>query len=512
MMDATPLLRLYARRRARQLSRLLPAKAQERQLLRLVARARDTRFGRAHDFRAIRTVADYQARVPLSRYEDLWDRWWSVDYPALTDVTWPGTIPYFAMSSGTTTGMNKYIPVSREMVAANRRATLDLMTFHLLHRPASRVMGGRNFMLGGSTQLVEERPGILAGDLSGIAAREVPVWARPWYFPPAELSAIADWEEKVRVLGQRSLGEDVRSIGGTASWLLLFFDSLGQMRGLGPGARLADIWPGLDLVVHGGVNFTPYRHRFECLLDGGHAELREVYPASEGFIAVADRGTGEGLRLMADNGLFLEFVPVEDLGREAPRRHWLATVELGVNYAVVVSSNAGAWAYLLGDTVRFVDVNPPRVLVTGRTSYMLSAFGEHLIGEEIERAVTRAAEAIGADVVDYSVGPLFGATPAERGGHLYVVEFAAEVPDAHRLEHFARTIDDALSAMNQDYRDHRAGGFGMLPPRIQAVVPGSFAEWMRQRGRLGGQNKVPRVINDAALFQSLRDFVQARPV
>lgn len=501
MLDATPLFRLYARWRLRQLKRLDPVATQEAQLQRLIARAAATRFGRDHGFAALRTAADYQRAVPLRGYEEFWTTYWRDAFPVLIDLTWPGQIPYFAATSGTTTGATKYIPVSRDMVKANQRAALDLLTHHVANRPDSRVLGGRNFMLGGSTELRQLAPGVEAGDLSGIAAKEVPWWARTRYFPPPELARIADWEEKTRHLTARSLEADIRTIGGTPSWLLLFFETVHKLKPQSSG-RLVDYYPHLDLLVHGGVNFAPYRQRFEALLAGSQAEMREVYPASEGFIAVADRGSDEGLRLLLDNGLFFEFVPVDELQSAAPRRHWIATVELNVNYAVIVTSCAGLWSYSVGDTVKFIDLDPPRVLITGRTSYSLSAFGEHLIGEEIEHAVAAGAGAVGASVTDYTVSPVHPARPGDVGHHLYVVEFANPVTPEQRAA-FARTVDQKLLDLNLDYAAHRAGDFGMHPPAVRVVPPGTFAAWMKSRDKLGGQHKVPRIIQDPELLNSL---------
>jgi hypothetical protein len=285
--------------------------------------------------------------------------------------------------------------------------------------------------------------------------------------------------------------------------MLLFLERLAATApGRDPG--LAGLYPRAELVVHGGVDFAPCRARFERLVAGSRAELREVYPASEGFVAVADRGTGEGLRLLADNGLFFEFVPVEELRTPQPRRFWVGNVETDVNYAVVLSSCAGVWAYLLGDTVRFVGLDPPRLLVTGRTSWTLSTFGEHLIGEEIERAVAAASAALGRSVNDYTVGPVHAAVPGALGGHLYVVEFADGVPGDDAAAEFARVLDRELCDLNADYRDHRVGRFAIEPPRVAAVPPGTFAAWMRARGRLGGQNKVPRVVTDPAVLEEIR--------
>jgi GH3 auxin-responsive promoter len=504
--DLTPLLRVYTRYRRWQLHRQDPIEAQRRELRKLLAKAKDTRFGREHGFAAIDGVAAYQAAVPLRRYEAMWEEYWRATFPRLGDCSWPGTIRYFAQTSGTTTGITKYIPYSRDIARANSRAMFDLLTHHVANRPESKLFAGRNFMLGGSTQLTKLAPGIYGGDMSGIAGRSVPAWARPFYFPPRELETIADWEEKIARLAPTSLHADIRAFGGTPSWMLLFFEKLATLRPEN-GRHLAAFYPDLELLVHGGVNFAPYRTIFAEWLKGSRAETREVYPASEGFIAVADRGDGEGLRMIVDNGLFYEFVPVEELGSANPTRHWLANAETGVNYALVLSTCAGLWGYVIGDTVRFVDLDPARIVVTGRTSYSLSAFGEHLIGEEIEKGVAAAAAVIGAGVSDFSVGALFPEGAGAAGRHLYIVEFSDGVPGPDRLAEFARVLDERLCRLNVDYRDHRAKDFQMRSPIVHAVAPGTFAAWMKRRGKLGGQNKVPRVINDPALFDDLKQFV-----
>jgi hypothetical protein len=506
MLNATPILACFARHRIRKLRGQRPEETQATELLRLLRIAKDTRFGKAHGFANIGSVEDFQARVPLRRYEDFWTDYWKPDFPRIVNATWPGLIPYFAVTSGTSSGVTKYIPCTREMVLSNKRASLDLLSFHIQNRPESRLLGGRNFMLGGSTGLHRLAPNVFSGDLSGIAAATMPWWARLRYFPPRGLEEIPDWREKIERLAPLSLERDIRSISGTPSWLLMFFEKLAALR---PGAerRLSAFYPNLELLVHGGVNFAPYRKLFATWLEGGRAETREAYAASEGFIAVADRGDGEGLRLTLDNGLFFEFVPLEELDDPQPTRHWIANVETGVNYAVVLSNCSGLWAYVVGDTVRFVDRQPPRVLVTGRVSYTLSAFGEHLIDEEIEESITAAADTIGAAVADYSVGALFPDVEGAHAGHLFIVEFAHETPDPKRLAAFARALDTALSQTNEDYAAHRADDFGMAPPRVHAVPPGRFAKWMEARGQLGGQHKVPRIVNDQTLFRDLRDFM-----
>ena len=508
MIDPTPLLRAWAGMRAAAESRRAAAGAQRRQLLALVARARRTAFGRAHDFASVRSVADFQERVPLRRYEDFWAEFWRGPFPVLDDVTWPGRIPFFAESSGTTAGRTKYIPCSREMVAANARAARRLLSYHSLARPRSRVLGGKLFMLGGSTDLAERAPGVFSGDLSGIAAANVGRLLRRRALPPVELALIADWEEKVARVAESCAGEDVRLIAGTPGWLLVFFDALARRRG-GP-VDLARWFPALEVLVHGGVDFAPYRRRFEALLAGTGAELREVYAASEGFVAAADRGPDDGLRLQLDAGLFYEFVPVGELDAPEPRRLWIGNAEAGVEYALALSSCAGLWGYVLGDTVEIAGLEPPRLRVTGRTAYTLSAFGEHLAAAEIEAAIACAAEAVGACVSDWSVGAVYPDGSGAPGGHLYFVETDAPVAEAARAV-FAARLDSALCERNADYEAHRAGGFGMKTPELRFLPPGSFAAWMKARGRLGGQNKVPRVAADPDLFADLRAFADRRP-
>ena len=515
MYDATRFLRIYARRRLRHLAHMDPNEAQRRVLSSLIRRARRTKFGRDHEFSESWSLDDFRSRVPLRDYDAFWEGYWRAAFPRLTDCTWPGPVPWFAVSSGTTTGATKYIPVSREMRRSNVRAGTELMVHHIANRPKSRLLAGRVFMLGGSTGLVRRAPGVFSGDLSGIAAAEMPRWARLRYFPPRDLESIADWEEKIDRFAERSLDAEISGMAGTPSWLLIFFERLAEIARAGrvPSGRVADIWPGLEMLSHGGVAWAPYRDRFAALLEGSGAQTREVYPASEGFFAVADRGDGEGLRLLLDTGIFYEFIPLDELGSPEPDCRWVGDAEPGVNYALAVTTCAGLWRYLVGDTVTLVGRDPPRVLVTGRTSYMLSAFGEHVIGAEVECAVAEAARAIGATVTDFAAGSLFPEEAGARGGHLYIVELGAEAGeggiDAGRHARFAEGIDAALCRLNDDYAAHRAGGYGMDAARVRIVPPGGFAAWMKSRGKLGGQNKVPRIVNDRELFAALQAFADA---
>jgi hypothetical protein len=496
MIDATALLRFYAAARMTRLRRLDPVQAQLQTLRHLIHMAAGTDFGRAHDFRRIRTVADYQAAVPLRRYDDIWRDWIAPSFPVVRNRIWPGTIPYYALSSGTSGARTKHIPVTRAMARANRRATLDLLTHHLQHCPQSRVLRGKSLMLGGSTDLTRLAPGVEAGDLSGIAQREVPWWARARLFPPADIALIPDWDRKAERIAEVALGEDLRVIGGTPTWLLVLFERLFEKAGTAD-RRLGALFPELELLAHGGVRFDPFRAQFERLLAGSRAELREVYPASEGFVAIADRGPGEGLRLLLDNGIFFEFVPVAEIDAARPTRHWLGNAEVGQDYALILSTNAGLWSYILGDTVRLVDRTPPRILVSGRISYFLNAFGEHLTGEQIEEAVLGAARALGVEIGEFMFGPRF-----PREGRQPSHQMAAECAAAVDRDRFSGLLDQALRQSNANFGDDRQ--YGRLgPPLVTLVPPGRFADWMRRRGKLGGQHKVPRVVQDERPFDEL---------
>ncbi len=509
MYDATWLLRAHARRRRRRLEAGDPRRLQTGILSSLVRRAATTRFARDHDLAGVRTLDDYRARVPVRSHDGFWDDYWGRDFPRLVNCTWPGLVPWFAETSGTTRGATRFIPVTSAMNRSNRRAAGDLLVWHVTNRPQSRILAGRVFILGGSTGLERRAPGVESGDLSGITASVMPRWARLRSFPPPHLDAISDWNVKIDRFARSSLDRPIHAVCGVPSWMLIYFDHLMDIAGVRDG-RIASVYPGLDMLVHGGVSWAPYRERFAALLAGSHAETREVYAASEGFFAMADRGPDAGLRLQLDNAMFFEFAPVDGQQVRTDACRWIGDVEEGVNYALVVSTAAGLWRYLVGDTVTFVTLDPPRILFTGRTAQMLSAFGEHVIVAELEQAVSGASRSIGVPVGDFAVGSIFSSRAGERGGHLYVVEFSSPDIDARFLDPFAASLDRILQSVNADYAAHRAGGWGMDPPRIEVMPAGGFAAWMASRGKLGGQHKVPRVIADSVGLDALRAFAAGR--
>jgi hypothetical protein len=487
----------YGRRRTRQIDGADAVAVQRRVLLGLVERASRTRFGRDHGFAGITSVAEFQNAVPLRTYEDLWRDYLKDQYPIFQDLTWPGRVPFLALTSGTTQGATKYIPVSWDMVASNSKAAKTMVGAYMASRPGSRLFDGKLFFLGGSTDLEKVARGVSQGDLSGVAAITLNELLRPYTFPPLALALEPDWDTKLEQLAERSLAEPITLVSGVPSWLLVLFEKVLAKSGK---ATIAEAWPRLELIVHGGVKFDPYRDAFHHVVGSDQVRLQESYPCSEGFIAFGDMASPH-LRLLFDHGLFYEFVPADELESPNPTRHWLGTVETGVNYAIVVSTCAGLWSHIIGDTVRFESRRPPLLTFTGRTKYTLSAFGEHLISEEVEAGIAAASRATGASVREWHVGPVF---QGALGYHQYVVEFLTPPTD---LDAFRRALDAELSARNADYRAHRAEGVGLPLPEVLMAPAGTFDAWMRSRGKLGGQNKVPRIDNSGELTRQLVEFI-----
>ena len=486
---------------SRHLDSLRPAASQVTAFRRLLRRASDTKFGRAHGFAVIDRVETYQQHVPIRDFTDFWTEWWEASYPDLANVSWPGKIPYFSLTSGTTTGRSKYIPYTAEMRRSAVRGFLDLLCFHLACRPNSRLFGGAALGLTGPVGLgpAENEPAVAA--VSAITAAALPGFLQHRVLPPADLANLTDWQEKIRRLAPLSFTRDVRMLGGSPNWLLIFLAEVAKLQ-TDRGGRLVDWYPNLELIVHGGLKFAPYRDRFHALLNGSHAETREMYSASEGVFAYADRSDGEGMRLHLDGKIFYEFVPPDQLSDPNPDRRWIGTIETGVDYALVISSAAGLWAYVVGDVVRFVDIDPPRLIVVGRVTQGLSSFGEHLIELEIAEAVARTAKAMGIAVLDYSVAAKSGKTG---GYHMFLIE-PTEPTTAASADRLAAGIDTRLAALNDDYAELRRDQ-AFDAPQVQLVPPGGFARWMKLRRNLGGQNKVPRVVTDPELFADIARVV-----
>ncbi|HEV3385877.1 MAG TPA: GH3 auxin-responsive promoter family protein [Gemmata sp.] len=499
---ADAVLLRYSHHRVAELDNMDAAKVQHNTLLKLVHHARNTKFGYDHDFSRISSVADYQARVRIREYEWYWNSYWKDAYPNLDNVTWPGKIPYYALSSGTTSGVTKYIPVSWEMVQSNKKTAFTTIALFRHANPNAKLFTGKFFFLGGCTDLRKHPDGSLAGDLSAIAATEVQEFLRPYVFPPLSVSLLTNWEEKLARFTELSVREPITALSGVPSWMLALFDRIKRYTGK---KTIAEVWPKLRLIIHGGTKFDPYRELFRKEIGSDEVKYCEVYPCSEGFVATEDPRYGL-LRVVPDHNIFFEFVPVEELGNDRPTRHTLADVELGVQYAVVITSCAGVWSYIVGDTVAFESKNPPLLRFTGRTKYFLSAFGEHLISEEVEKGVAHAAQVCGTDVLDFHVGPVYSPDPTKPGHHLYLIEFAGSQPDLRR---FTKELDEKLNRLNEDYEAHRKDDVAMRTPKVSAVKRGGFEEWMKARGKSGGANKVPRMDNTGKMTHDMESWFQA---
>lgn len=492
----------YGSRRRRRLEAVWrdPAGVQERALRRLTEAARDTEFGLAHGFRGIRSVGEYQARVPMRDYGQL-KPWLDRAAAGEESVAWPGRCRDWVKTSGTTAG-DKVIPVTPDALAAHKKGGWDaLLRAASLAGGGQTLMGGPMLFLGGSTSVRPLGDGTQVGDLSGLVASRLPWGIRGRYSPGPECAAIEHWEDRLDAIAALAATQDLRLLSGMPSWLVILFERVVRHAERNGGRRLrslGQLWPHLNVLVHGGVAFAPYGDVFEEWL-GRRLPRVEVYPASEGFVAVQTEATG-GLTLMLDYGIFYEFVPVEDLGTEAPRRHTVADVELGRPYAVVMSTPAGLWSYALGDTVRFTAREPLRLVITGRTRHYVNAFGENVIVEEVERALVRACRRTEAEVVEFTVAPRWPSAAEPRGGHEWLVEF--RVPPTEP-DDFARILDEALATLNTDYRTKRSGSVGMVAPTVTALPAGTFHRWMRKAGRLGDQHKVARVTNDRTIASAL---------
>ena len=500
-------IRAYAAHRRRALEGVArdAGRVQEATLLHLVRSARATEFGRSHGFDDIHSVADYQARTPLGdylRFMPLWNR----ALEGERDVTWPGRVNYWVKTSGTTAG-DKLIPVTQDAFRAHRRGGWDALLIAAERVESDQLLGGPLLFLGGCTALSRIGKDAWVGDLSGLVVRDLPPGMRGRYSPGRAISSIPDWDHRIDAVATLVQSQDLRLISGMPSWLLILFERAARVARAGrrPISNLGECWPNLSVFIHGGISFAPYRATFEEWL-GRPLEYVEVYPASEGFVALQTERTG-GLTLMLDYGIFYEFVPIEDLGRARPRRHTVADVELDRPYAVTLTTPGGLWSYLLGDTVRFTSRDPLRLVITGRTRHFVNAFGENVIIEEVEQALVVACRRTGAEPAEFTVAPRYPSAGEPRGGHDWLVEFRTPPRDRQA---FVRQLDEALAALNTDYRTKRTLDVGMLAPRLVELPAGSFHRWMREVGKLGDQHKVPRVLNDRAVVEALLAGIDTR--
>ena len=492
--------RIWANIAARETARWAakPVETQEKVFQKLIARAKDTAFGRDHDFANIRTMKDFQARVPVRDYEELrpyMDRVVAGE----SDVLWPGTPTYFAKTSGTTSGA-KYIPLTKESVPTQIKSARNALLAHIRNTGRSGFLNGKMIFLQGSPEL-ESKNGIPTGRLSGITAHFVPSYLLKNRMPSWEVNCIEDWERKVDAIVEETHMADMTVISGIPPWVQMYFERLMAKTGK---ATMAEVFPHFDLFVTGGVSFEPYKARFAELF-GRDIPILETYPASEGFFAYQDQKESKDLLLLLDNAMFYEFIPADQYFEQSPPRLTIGEVEIGVNYALVLNTNAGLWGYSIGDTIQFVSTSPYRIRVSGRIKHYISAFGEHVIGSEVEYAMEQAVQAHGGQVREFTVAPQV--TPTEGGlpYHEWLVEFDVAPKD---LVGFAHALDAAMRKKNVYYDDLIDGGI-LRTCVVRNLPPESFIRYMKSEGKLGGQNKVPRLMNDRKIADALMAYLEA---
>ena len=468
-----------------------PIQTQERVLIDLVSKAEKTAFGKEHDFHAIQFYKDFKSRVPVRDYEDLRpyiDRIRKGE----ESVLWPGKPLFFAKTSGTTSGA-KYIPLTKDSMAFQISAAKDALLHYIDRSGNADFVDGKMIFLQGSP-ILNQSEAIPNGRLSGIVANYVPSYLQRNRLPSYSVNCIEDWEEKLGSIVQETLNEDMRLISGIPSWVQMYFEKLQQSS----GRSISELFPKFSLFVYGGVNYEPYRAKFESMI-GKNIDSLELYPASEGFIAFQDNYKEKGLLLLLDSGIFYEFIPADEFNQPNPSRISLIDVKLGVNYVLILSTNAGLWGYNIGDLVQFTSLNPFRIIVSGRVKHFTSAFGEHVIAKEVEESMKESMRLFPETIVsEFTVAPMIN--PVEGlPHHEWFIEF--EEPPKNILS-FSEALDISLQNQNSYYKDLREGKV-LRSLEIIPLKSGAFHDYMKSQGRLGGQNKIPRLANDRSIADVL---------
>ncbi len=466
---------------------------QEKVFKKLIKQAKNTAFGKDHNFKAIKSYNQFKTSVPVNDYEGLKPYIERV-VGGEANVLWKGKPLYFAKTSGTTSGA-KYIPLTKASMPTHIKAARNALLLYIAETKNVDFVNGKMIFLQGSPEL-DEKNGIKTGRLSGIVAHYVPNYLTKNRLPSWETNCIDDWETKVDAIVEETVSENMTLISGIPSWVQMYFEKLIEST----GKKVGELFPNFNLFVYGGVNFEPYRNKFEALI-GRQVDAIELYPASEGFIALQDSQQEKGMMLLVNNGIFYEFIPADEFFNENPTRISLADVKVGINYVIILNTNAGLWGYNIGDTIEFLSINPPRIIVTGRIKHFISAFGEHVIGKEVEQALQKNTQNTSIKVNEFTVAPQI--TPKEGlPYHEWFIEFENK---PENLIEFAQSIDTEMQAQNLYYLDLIEGNI-LQPLKITPIIKNGFKTYMKSIGKLGGQNKVPRLSNDRKIADELCKF------
>lgn len=467
-----------------------PNEVQEELFKKLIQTAKLTEFGSQYDFGSIQTYAHFKERIPIQTYEKI--------FPQIErmmrgeqNILWPSEIKWFSKSSGTTNARSKFIPVSQEALEdCHFKGGKDLLSIYVNNYPETKLFDGKGLAVGGSHQINELDPTASSyyGDVSAVIMQNLPPWAQFIRTPRLETALMGNWEEKIEKLARETAKENVTNIAGVPTWTILLIQKIVALE---KKNNILEVWPNLEVFFHGAVAFAPYRTLFQSLIPSDKMQYWETYNASEGFFGIQDQKNSDEMLLMLDYGIFYEFIPTEEMESENPRAIRLSDVELDKNYAMVITTNSGLWRYNIGDTIKFTSRHPYRIKISGRTKQFMNAFGEEVIVENAEAAVTKACESTGAVIDNFTAAPIY-LEEGKKAGHEWIVEFKVQPSN---LDKFSRILDETLRAINSDYDAKRAHNLALIAPKVHSVGEGTFYNWMKRRGKLGGQNKVPRLSN-----------------
>ncbi len=479
-----------------------PNEVQDELLKRLLYTARQTEFGKKYHFNDITSYEQFCERVPIHSYEQI--------FPHIErlmrgeqNILWPTEIKWFSKSSGTTNARSKFIPVSVEALEeCHFKGGKDMLSIYVNNNPNTHIFDGKGLGVGGSHQINEfnTTSNSYYGDVSAVIMQNLPPWAQFIRTPSLETALMNNWEDKIEKMARETGLENVTNIAGVPTWTMLLIQRIVELQ---KKSSILEVWPNLEVFFHGAVAFEPYRKLFASLIPRNTMRYWETYNASEGFFGIQDENDSEGLLLMLDYGIFYEFIPIENIEEENPKAVGLKDVKLGKNYAMVITTNAGLWRYNIGDTIKFTSISPYRIKISGRTKHYINAFGEELIIENAESAITKACEATGAVIDNFTAGPVY-LEQGKKGSHEWIIEFKVKPTDQKKFNH---VLDETLRKINSDYDAKRMHNLALEAPRVHSVRQGTFYNWMRRRGKLGGQNKVPRLSNTREYVEDILNMI-----
>lgn len=477
-----------------------PAAAQRQVLQGLITAAQYTEFGKLHNFAQLFTIKEFKKKVPLQEYDDV-KIYVERMMKGEENILWNAPVNWFAKSSGTSSNKSKYIPVSEESLTENHfQASKDVLTKYYQNFPGSNMLTGKSLVVGGSHQISQLSETVQSGDLSAILMQNSPFWGQWLRTPELSIALLDEWEEKIEKLAQTTADENVTSLAGVPTWTLLLLKRILQIK---QKNTIAEVWPNLELYINGGVSFIPYRKQFEEII-GKKINYLEIYNASEGFIAAQEKPDDDGMMLFTEHGIFYEFMPVENYGNKYANTLGLKDVQLQKNYAVVISTTGGLWRYIMGDTVLFTSLNPYKIKITGRLKHYMNAFGEEVIVDNADKAIALAALKTNAIVKDYTAAPVYF-TNTSNGAHEWLIEFEILPLD---ISIFTKELDAALKNVNSDYEAKRHRDIALRLPIIHSLPKDSFTNWLRSKGKVGGQHKVPRLNNDRMVVEDILKMIK----